>query len=141
VSEFQDLPGREVTDGSGGLGCQNHWDIDRKLASVRRWIEEGQYETAWANRRLGELHTEREALTRAIEAPGKPPLLDSRKATAYRKDMRRVMTHAVPAVRKRMMRQWVEGAKFIPEERELEIRYRIPEPLFVNKLTSGGRCG
>ena len=110
--------------------------IDTKIANIRRAVEEGLGDAAWANSRLGELQAEREALAGASAVAGQPPQIDAKTALAYRRQTEEVLAQGDPAERKRILRTWVQEMKLAPGRLEVEITYRIPEPV-MNGVVAG----
>jgi len=111
--------------------------VEAKIANIRRAVEDGFADAAWANARLGELIAERDALTPRLDGP-EPPLLDSRTVMTYRRQTEKVMASGYPAERKRLMRAWVQEVKLEPETLEVKISYRLPEA--VMKGVVAGAC-
>ena len=110
--------------------------IDGKVANIRSAIEEGLADTAWANKRLRALKIEREEAESALTVSGEPPRLDAKAAGAYRRDVRRTLQSGPIREQKRLLRHWIEDMKVAPERLELEIHYRLPEPL-MNGVVAG----
>ena len=54
----------------------------------------------------------------------------------YARHTKKVLGHGKPKERKDFVRAWVEEIKMAPEECEVEIAYRIPEP-FMNNMVAG----
>jgi hypothetical protein len=111
---------------------------DGKIANIRRAIEDGLSDAVWANARLGELQAERTALVKAAAATGEPPQVDIETALAHRRNLDRVLAQATPQERKRFVRTWVDEIKLAPEQREVVMTYRIPEPV-MNVVVAGAR--
>ena len=127
----------------GSVGCDADAPrkieaIDAKIANVRQAIEDGLADAGWANARLGELSAERAALEGTRGRLGKAPQVDAKTAMAYRRDFGRLMAHGEPADRKRIVRAWVEELKLAPERWEVEITYRIPEPVMHSVVARAG---
>jgi hypothetical protein len=59
-------------------------------------------------------------------------------ALANWRQTEKVLSRGDACERKRLMRAWVQEMKLAPERLEVEITYRIPEPI-MNRLGSGGR--
>jgi len=94
-------------------------------------------DAAWANSRLGELLAERERLAGARVVSGEPPQIDAKTALACRRQTEKVLAQGDAAERKRLVRTWVQEMKQAPGRLEVEITYRIPEPV----LTRAGGAG
>ncbi len=103
--------------------------IDGKIANIRRAIEDGLEDAAWANGRVQELLAERKELEEAARRVGEPPQIDADTALSYRRQTGKVLAQGDPAERKDIIRKWVDGIKLAPERYEVEISYRIPEPV------------
>jgi hypothetical protein len=69
---------------------------------------------------------------------GEPPRIDVPTAMTYRRDAEKVLAQGEPAERKRLLRIWIEGIKLAPETREVEITYRLPEPV-MHEMVAGAR--
>jgi len=128
----------EMSTGYNPHAAQKIADIDRKIANIRRAIEDGLGDAAWANQRLRELLAEREALPSATTAPGEPPRIDVETALAYRRQTEKVLAQGEPGERKRLLRTWVQEMKLAPERLEVEITYRIPEPIMNGMVAGAG---
>ena len=53
------------------------------------------------------------------------------------RETEKVLKQGAPAERKRIVRRWVEGVTLNPESLEVDIRYRLPEPVMVNRVVAG----
>jgi hypothetical protein len=115
-------------------------EIDMKIAHIRKLLEEGLDDVKWANERLRELRQEHDHLSKALAKPGQPVQVDSKKAMEYRADLARVFRDAKPEERKQYVRAWVEKITLFPDRRELEIRYRVPEPVLNNHSAGPRAC-
>jgi len=91
---------------------------------------------AWAYARMGELMEEKHRLEAASAIAGSPPQIDTVAALAYRKQTERVLANADSSERTLIIRSWVDHIKLAPGSLEVEISYRIPEPV-VNSLGAG----
>ena len=93
-------------------------------------------DAAWANSRLRELLAERERLAGAGVVSGEPPQIDAKTALACRRQTEKVLAQGDAAERKRLVRTWVQEMKQAPGRLEVEITYRIPEPV-MNGVVAG----
>ena len=91
----------------------------------------------WANSRLRELGTERDALTAARNAPS-PPQLDANTVMEYRRQTEKLMQCGEPAERKRLLRTWVQEINLKPESLEVNISYRVPEAVMKGLVAGAG---
>jgi len=89
--------------------------IDAKIANIRRAIEDGLSDAAWANARLQELLAERERLLGSAPVSGKPPQIDAEIALALRRQTEAVLAEGTPAEKKRVLRTWVNEVTLAPE--------------------------
>ena len=112
--------------------------IDRKVANIRRAVEEGLNDANWANARLQELHTEREALVATAQVVNKPPQLDAATAMDYRRHADKLLRQGGQAERKQLLRTLVKEVKLMPEGLEVTICYRLPEPIMRGLVAGGG---
>ena len=56
---------------------------------------------------------------------------------AYRNDLTSLMAQGTNAEKKRLLGLWVDEMKLAPETLEVEIHYKIPEPV-VDRMGAGG---
>jgi hypothetical protein len=110
-------------------------EIDSKIANIRRAVEDGLSDAGWANERLGELLAERARIGEATARFGAAPQIDAKAALSYRADLGKVLVHGEMAERKKLVRAWVQEMKLAPERLEVEITYRLPEPV-VNSVVA-----
>jgi hypothetical protein len=75
------------------------------------------------------LLAQRAKIGEAAAEVGPAPQIDAKAALAYRADLGRVLTHGKMAERKKLVRAWVQEMKLAPERLEVEITYRLPEPV------------
>jgi len=61
---------------------------------------------------------------------------DRETALAYRRQTEKVLAQGSPSERKQILRTWVADMKLAPECLEVEVTYRIPEPI-VNSVVAG----
>jgi DNA invertase Pin-like site-specific DNA recombinase len=111
-------------------------DVERKIGNVRRAIEEGLADAAWANTRLPELLQERDKLQQEAAPGGQPPQIDAAAALEYCQQLGKTLCQGNAAERKRIVRSWVGDMKLAPERLEVEWTYRIPEPI-MNSVVAG----
>ena len=100
-------------------------------------MEDGLADTAWANERLQALATERDRLAEAAIPPADPPQIDAESALACRCNAEKLFAHGEPAEKRQLLRAWVDQIKLAPETLEVEINYKIPEPV-VDSMGAGG---
>ena len=110
--------------------------IERKISNVRRAIEDGLEDAAWANDRLRELSAERDSMTAISCRVGSPPQIDSVTALEYRKQAEKLFSQGGPEERKRLLRTWVQEVKLRADELEVVINYRLPESV-MNGVVAG----
>jgi hypothetical protein len=111
-------------------------DTDAKIGNIRRSIEDGLADVGWANQRLAELLTEREQLEAATATCGECPQIETGAALAYRHDVDRLMACEDKVASKRLLRELVAEVKLAPDEQEVMITYRSPEPV-VHSMVAG----
>ena len=126
----------EATHGSTTTSQRTLRAVESKIANLRRALEEGLQDVAWANRRMQELVAEQTALTGGVGARGQPPQIDVGTAMQFRRRLETVLASGSPAERKRFVRLWVEGMAFDPVRRAVEIRYRVPDAV-MNSVVPG----
>ena len=110
--------------------------VEAKVANIHRALEDGLADAQWANSRLRELAAEREQLGRHATASTRPPQIDVGTVTAYREQVGRLFAHGKTVEKKQLLRKCVEEMKLAPERLEVEITYRIPEPV-MNSVVAG----
>ncbi|UCH36660.1 MAG: hypothetical protein JSV65_00860 [Armatimonadota bacterium] len=126
----------ESTTGHDPNAAKKLETIDAKIANIRRAIEDGLSDAAWANSRLEELLTERRALAGQDVPMGEAPQIDIRTAMAYGRQTFKALKQGDAAERKRVVRNWVQEMKLAPERLEVDITYQLPEPV-MNGLVAG----
>jgi hypothetical protein len=109
--------------------------IDKAIANIRRALEEGLNDAAWANARLDQLLAERATLIPAA-VKGSPPQLDAEVVMEYRRQAGKLFKEGTQAERKRLLRTWVKEVVLKPEDLTIEISYRLPETV-MNGLVAG----
>ncbi len=57
---------------------------------------------------------------------------------AYREQVGRLFAHGKPVEKKQLLRKCVEEVKLAPERLEVDITYRVPEPV-MNSVVAGAR--
>ena len=112
--------------------------IDKKIMHIRDAVENGLNDANCANSRLRELATERAGLVAATTKQGSPPQIDVDVVMAYRRQTEKLLKEGSPAERKRFMRAWIEEVVLKPEDREVEISYRLPEAVMKGLVAGGG---
>ena len=111
-------------------------EIDAKVANIRQAIEDGLSDAAWANERLQHLLGERQQLAASPTPSDGPPQIDVNVALAYRRETEGLLAKGDAAERKQIVRTWVEEMKLAPDRLEVQIQYRIPEPV-MNSVVAG----
>ena len=112
--------------------------IDAKIENIRRAIEDGLSDAAWANGRLKALLQERESLLGKAVVVGESPQIDIHAASEYRRRTEKVLKQGGAAEQKRLLRTWVSEVKLAPEQQQVEVTYRIPEPIMNGVVAGGG---
>jgi hypothetical protein len=110
-------------------------EIDKKIEHIRRSIEDGLNDAAWANARMAELTAEREELIASAQTSGEPPRIDATTALAYRQELEKAVD---PCEIKRILRMLIEEIKLAPETLSVEITYRLPEPVMKGTIAGPG---
>ena len=101
-------------------------------------IEDGLADIGWANERFHALQAQRDELAGTLQASGEAPQLDARAAMAYRREVAKVLRTGTPVQQKRLLRRCVEHMEVAPERLEVQITYRVPEPL-MESVVAGAR--
>ena len=111
-------------------------EIDAKVTNIRQSIEDGLADTVWANSRIRELSDEREKVSAAAAVRQRMPQINAQAAAAFRRELAEVVSAGTNAQKKRMLGEWVREIKLAPDDLEVEISYKIPEPV-VDSLGAG----
>jgi len=126
-------------------------EIERKMTNLRRAIEDGLSDIAWANARLDELIAERERWNQRLEAIGstvKPPELDLDEVRSYHERFLEVMGHGTNEERRQMVRFFVENIALRPAlpsankqtepaAHELVVTFKAMPAMFVKGMGAG----
>jgi hypothetical protein len=56
---------------------------------------------------------------------------------AYRKQVEKIFSVGTMAERKRLLGMWIAEMKLAPEQREVSITYRVPEPVVMKRVVAG----
>lgn len=116
---------------------QKHAEIEKKIGNVRKAIEDGINDAEWANTRLKDLELDRAALPPLTHKPGPPPKLSVQEVMHYRGEFEKVFANGTIQDKKKLLRIWIDEIKLAPEQLEIEISFRVPEPFFMNQLVAG----
>jgi hypothetical protein len=103
--------------------------IDGKIRNLRAALEEGSTDVGWVNARLAELAKERaEALAAqgAAAVPSERPQVNADAVAGYLAGFRKLLPQADDQERRTMLWLLVEGVSLDPDEREVEIRVKLP---------------
>ncbi len=109
-------------------------EIDQKAENLWRAIEDGLCDATRANERLNELKRERSVLESLDSTVSKPPPVDAQVVRRYLADTEKLLSSGHSETRKEIIRQVVQEIKLAPEELQVDITYRIPEPI-LNEFT------
>ncbi len=123
--------------------------IEEKISRVRKAIEDGLEDVAWANERLQELNRERANLQVQIDsecgarggqnANSFCPNVSVEQAMAMRQDVERLFAvEGSTMEKKQLLRVWVQEMKLAPERREVVLTYRVPEPIMIKMVAGAG---
>ena len=112
--------------------------IDGKIENIRRAIEDGLSDAAWANTRLKALLQDRTDLLAKTVVVGESPQIDIQAASEYRRHTEKVLKQGGAAEQKRLLRTWVSEVKLAPEQQQVEMTYRIPEPIMNGVVAGAG---
>src|SRR5262249_46194507 len=111
--------------------------INAKIANVRGAIEDG-CDTAWAAKRLQELSLEHQRLSSQMTVIGPPPQVSVEEALSYRTQVDKVFAQGTMTEKKQLLTYWVAEMKLAPETREVQITYRVPEPIMEKVVAGAG---
>ena len=75
-------------------------------------------------------------LTNLMRAQKCPPRIDTHVTHICRREIEVVLAERTPGQKHRIFGLWVSETKLAPERLEVEINYRIPEPV-VNRMGAG----
>ena len=113
-------------------------DIEAKIANIRKAVEDGLPDGEWAYSRMRELMVERDALSQQVMVTGEAPQIDVKTAMAYRVQADKIMMAGSYVEKKRLLSAWIDKIQLAPETLEVDIRYKIPEPV-VDRVGAGAR--
>ncbi len=111
--------------------------IEAKISNIRRAVENGFADAAWADARLHELVAERNAIT-VTPDQSEAPQLDSKTVMAYRRQTEKVMASGDPAEKKHLLRTGIQNLTLEPKNLEVKIRYRLPEAVMKGLVAGAG---
>ena len=126
----------EQSNGHDPTAGQRVKEIEAKIGNIRRAIEDGLADANWANTRLAQLLEEKQRLAATAAIQSAPPQIDAPTALALRQDAEKILSHGTNAEKKHLLRIWVDEIKLAPETLEVEISYKIPEPV-VDSMGAG----
>jgi hypothetical protein len=110
--------------------------VETKIANVRKAIEDGLGDAAWANQRLVELQGQLQELENS--KPKKSlPRFEAEDVRRYIQNLARVLEHASTRERKELLRLVVQEIKLTPEELSVEIVHQAPGPNFMFNMVAG----
>jgi len=69
---------------------------------------------------------------------GEAPQIDIEAANAYRRQTEKVLAQGGPTEQKQIIRTWMSEMKLAPERLEVEMTYRIPEPVMHSVVAGAG---
>ena len=87
---------------------------------------------------MRELGAERETLLASVTVMEHPPRIEAARAMEYRGKVAKILKQGEMLDPKRLLRAWVDKMTMAPESGEVEIRYRLPEPLVKSVVAGGG---
>jgi len=111
-------------------------EIDAKIPNIRWLIEDGLADVRWASERLAQLSARHTELASALQSAQDPPRVDSETVAQYVGRVKEITAVADPATGKELVRTLVQDVKLAPDEREVTITYRLPEPA-MNGVVAG----
>ncbi len=113
-------------------------ETERKIENIRQSIEDGMPDTEWGYTRMQELMEEKRTLEEATVVRSQPPQIDVETALSYRKQIERLLAKSDPSEARQVLKTGGEGIELFRDTLEVEITYRIPEPV-VNSSKTGPR--
>ncbi len=69
---------------------------------------------------------------------GEAPQIDLGTASSYRRQTEKMLTRGKAGEKKRILRAWVADMKLTPEQLQVDITYRIPEPVMNGVVAGAG---
>ena len=112
--------------------------VEQKIENIWKAIEDGLTDTDRANVRLDALAKDRETLLGSALDLGEAPQIDIEAAKAYRRQTEKVLAQGGPTEQKQIIRTWMSEMKLAPERLEVEMTYRIPEPVMHSVVAGAG---
>ena len=125
VGHDADIPGRIA-------------QIDLEIENIRDAIRKGLEDVSWANAQLKELKRERMVLESKSTSNSKPPTVDLSLVKEHKDNFEHVLRSGTPATRKKLIRQWVAKIELAPDDLEVRVQYKIPEPILNSHIAGGG---
>ena len=115
-------------------------EIDKKINHIRGLLLDGLDDVVWANQQHRDLREERDTLSVSLTRADKPIQVDQHKAMKCRARLRDILDHGSPTERKEYVQKWVDRVTLLPDEREIQIQYRVPEsvtddPIMISDST------
>ncbi len=104
-------------------------DIERKIDNLWRAIEEGILDSQRANERIKELQKEKTALEKLQKSAAGPPRIDQKTVRSYLSDTRKLLACGDYGMTKELLYRTVKHVQLAPEQLEVKITYRVPEPV------------
>jgi hypothetical protein len=111
--------------------------VEAKIENIRKAIEEGLSDAAWANGKLAGLQGELGRLSAARPHRERPPRLSAEDVIRYIQNLANVLEHASTRERKELLRLVVAQIKLAPEDLSVEIVYQAPGPNFMFNVVAG----
>lgn len=110
-------------------------EIDRKIANIRQSIEDGlAVDIGYFNQRLTELQAEKQRLLMSKLPITEPPQAIPRLAKRYLEEFDRTFASGDWEGQKRLVRLSVDYIKPAPDDLNVEITYKLPEPIMKTDL-------
>jgi len=129
---------REQSHGYDPDAAKRLQAVEQKIENIWKAIEDGLTDTDRANARLDALAKDREKLLGSSLDLGEPPQIDVEAAMTYRRQTEKVLAQGGPTEQKQIIRTWMSEMKLAPERLEVEMTYRIPEPVMHSVVAGAG---
>ena len=113
-------------------------NLDTRIKRLWDAIELGIDDTEEVVTRIKSLKEEREKLAARPAVSTSPPRIDAGAIKKYLGEFRRLLKRGTPTELKKLAQACVQKMKLAPEERVIEITYRLPEPVMESLVAGAG---
>ena len=127
----------ESKTGSSASAKKELKSVESKIQNIYKAVEDGLPFDSQAKDRLNSLAFRKSELLNLVKMDTNPPEISIETVISYKNKMDKVLKSSSNEDRKRFIRQCVDKIKLVPDSLEVEITYKIPEPV-VDYVVAGG---